>query len=122
MIVRHFLSWARNASAGERADATRALARAWLISNFSEDDRIAAESALLMMLDDRSLLVRYGLPKDVTPASLRRAVGQVDGKPRPRQFDRRRQPGQPGTDHPRAPAHRCDARTDGRPRRHRVAG
>ena len=52
MIVRQFISWVRNASAGERAEATRALARAWLISDLSEDDRIAAEGALLMLLDD----------------------------------------------------------------------
>ena len=44
MIVRQFISWIRTAPAGERAEATRALARAWLISDLSEDDRIAAEA------------------------------------------------------------------------------
>jgi len=58
MIVRQFISWVRTASAGERAEATRSLARAWLISNLSEDDRAAAEGALLMLLDDPSPLVR----------------------------------------------------------------
>ena len=58
MIVRQFISWIRTAPAGERAEATRALARAWLISDLSEDDRAAAEGALLMLLDDRSPLVR----------------------------------------------------------------
>ncbi len=58
MIVRHFISWVRTAPAGERAEATRALARAWLISDLSEDDRAAAEGALLMLLDDGSPLVR----------------------------------------------------------------
>src|SRR6266516_3684741 len=52
MIVRQFISWIRTAPAGERAEATRALARAWLISDLTEDDRAAAEGALLMMLDD----------------------------------------------------------------------
>jgi uncharacterized protein (DUF2336 family) len=58
MIVRQFISWIRSAPAGERAEATRALARAWLISDLSDDDRAAAEGALLMLLDDPSPLVR----------------------------------------------------------------
>src|SRR5258705_2306978 len=57
MIVRQFISWIRTAPAGERAEATRALARAWLISDLTEDDRAAAEGALLMLLDDASPLV-----------------------------------------------------------------
>jgi uncharacterized protein (DUF2336 family) len=61
MIVRQFISWIRTASAGERAEATRALARAWLISDLSEDDRVAAEGALLMLLDDPSPLVRQAM-------------------------------------------------------------
>jgi len=61
MIVRQFISWIRTAPAGERAEATRALARAWLISDLSEDDRVAAEGALLMQLDDASPLVRQAM-------------------------------------------------------------
>src|SRR5882672_8263284 len=61
MIVRQFISWIRTAPAGERAEATRSLARAWLISDLSEDDRAAAEGALLMMLDDTSPLVRQAM-------------------------------------------------------------
>jgi uncharacterized protein (DUF2336 family) len=61
MIVRQFISWIRTAPAGERAEATRALARAWLISDLSEDDRAAAEGALLMLLDDPSPLVRQAM-------------------------------------------------------------
>ncbi len=61
MIVRQFISWVRTAPAGERAEATRSLARAWLISNLSEDDRAAAEGALLMLLDDASPLVRRAM-------------------------------------------------------------
>lgn len=61
MIVRQFINWIRTAPAGERAEATRALARAWLISDLSTDDRIAAEGALLMQLDDPSPLVRQAM-------------------------------------------------------------
>jgi len=61
MIVRQFISWVRTASAGERAEATRSLARAWLISDLSDDDRAAAEGALLMLLDDASPLVRQAM-------------------------------------------------------------
>jgi len=61
MIVRQFISWIKTAPAGERAEATRALARAWLISDLSEEDRVAAEGALLMLLDDTSPLVRRAM-------------------------------------------------------------
>ena len=61
MIVRQFISWVRTASAGERAEATRALARAWLVSPLSNEDRAAAEGALLMLLDDVSPLVRQAM-------------------------------------------------------------
>src|SRR4051812_8321758 len=61
MIVRQFISWIRTAPAGERAEATRALARAWLISDLTTEDRAAAEGALLMLLDDGSPLVRQAM-------------------------------------------------------------
>ncbi|MGJ5177014.1 DUF2336 domain-containing protein [Bradyrhizobium oligotrophicum] len=61
MIVRQFLSWVRTAPAGERAEATRALARAWLLSDLGDEDRSAAEGALLMLLDDPSPLVRQAM-------------------------------------------------------------
>src|SRR6185312_1081262 len=61
MIVRQFISWIRTAPAGERAEATRSLARAWLISDLTEEDRTAAEGALLMLLDDPSPLVRQAM-------------------------------------------------------------
>src|SRR5450755_2074851 len=61
MIVRQFISWIRTAPAGERAEATRSLARAWLISDLTEEDRAAAEGALLMLLDDASPLVRQAM-------------------------------------------------------------
>jgi len=61
MIVRQFISWIRTAPAGERAEATRSLARAWLVSDLTADDRAAAEGALLMLLDDPSPLVRQAM-------------------------------------------------------------
>src|SRR6202795_322734 len=61
MIVRQFINWIRTAPAGERAEATRSLARAWMISDLTEDDRAAAEGALLMLLDDASPLVRQAM-------------------------------------------------------------
>lgn len=61
MIVRQFLHWVRQAPAGERAEATSALARAYLYSDLSPDDRAAAEGAMIMLLDDPSPLVRRAL-------------------------------------------------------------
>jgi uncharacterized protein (DUF2336 family) len=61
MIVRRFLQWVRTAPAGERAEATGALARAYLYSELTVDDRAAAEGAMLMLLDDASPLVRRAL-------------------------------------------------------------
>ena len=46
---------------GQRAEATGALARAYLYSDLSPDDAAAAEGALLMLLDDASPLVRRAL-------------------------------------------------------------
>jgi len=61
MIVRQFLQWVRNAPPGERAEATSALARAYLYSDLSRDDLAAAEGAMIMLLDDPSPLVRRAL-------------------------------------------------------------
>jgi uncharacterized protein (DUF2336 family) len=61
MIVRQFLHWVRQAPAGERAEATSALARAYLYSDLSPDDLAAAEGAMIMLLDDPSPLVRRAL-------------------------------------------------------------
>jgi uncharacterized protein (DUF2336 family) len=61
MIVRQFLQWVRQAAPGERAEATSALARAYLYSDLSPDDLAAAEGAMIMLLDDPSPLVRRAL-------------------------------------------------------------
>ena len=61
MLVRQFLHWVRNAPPGERADATSALARAYLYSDLSSNDLAAAEGAMTMLLDDPSPMVRRAL-------------------------------------------------------------
>lgn len=61
MIVRQFLRWIQTAPAGDRADATAALARAYLHSDLTADDLAAAEAAMVMLLDDPSPLVRRAL-------------------------------------------------------------
>jgi uncharacterized protein (DUF2336 family) len=63
MIVRQFLHWLRTAGAAERAEATSAMARAYLYSELSSDDRAATEGALIMLLDDPSPLVREAMSR-----------------------------------------------------------
>ncbi len=67
MIVRQFLFWLRSAPAGERAEATAALTRAFLFSDLSNDDLAAAEGAMTMLLDDPSPLVRMALAENLAP-------------------------------------------------------
>ena len=68
MIVRQFLQWIRYAAPGERAEATAALARAYLHSDLSVDDLAAAEGAMIMLLDDPSPLVRRALASVIAAA------------------------------------------------------
>ena len=70
MIVREFLQWLRIKTAGERADGATALARAYLLSPLSIDDRAAAEGAMLMLLDDPSPLVRRALAEAFASSEL----------------------------------------------------
>lgn len=65
MIVRQFLQWIQTAPPGERADATSALARAYLYSDLSTGDRLAAEAAMTVLLDDPSPLVRRALAEAI---------------------------------------------------------
>lgn len=53
----------RTAPAGERAAATSALARAYLYSDLSDNDRAAAERAMTVLVDDPSPLVRQALAR-----------------------------------------------------------
>ncbi len=68
MIVRRFLLWAQSASPGQRADAVSALARSYLYSELSSEDRWEAETALTAMLDDASPLVRRALAEAMANA------------------------------------------------------
>jgi uncharacterized protein (DUF2336 family) len=61
MIIREFLAWTQNASAGRRAEATTALARAYLYGDLGADAAWEAKTALLALLDDPSPLVRRAL-------------------------------------------------------------
>lgn len=61
MIVSRFLLWARSAPPGHRAEATAALAKAFLYSELSQEDRREAETAMTAMLDDSSVLVRRAM-------------------------------------------------------------
>ncbi|NNM73276.1 DUF2336 domain-containing protein [Enterovirga sp. DB1703] len=63
--MRRFLLWARSASPGHRAEATGALARAFLYSDLSEADRWEAETALTAMLDDPSAIVRRAMAESL---------------------------------------------------------
>ena len=83
MIVRQFLHWVRTAPAAERADATTALARAYLYSDLSPDDRAAAEGALIMLLDDPSPLVRARARRGARVQRARAAGGDPGAGRRP---------------------------------------
>lgn len=68
MIVQQFLRWVRTAPAGERADATSALARAYLHSPLDPIDLKAAEVAMTVLLDDPAPQVRMALAHSLAPS------------------------------------------------------
>jgi len=61
MIIREFLAFTQNASASRRAEASAALARAYLYGDLTADDAWEAKTALLALLDDPSPVVRRAL-------------------------------------------------------------
>ncbi|NBN63653.1 DUF2336 domain-containing protein [Pannonibacter tanglangensis] len=61
MIIRQFLQWIDTAPPAARAEATGALARAFLHSPLSAEDRAAAEAALTWLLDDPAPEVRFAM-------------------------------------------------------------
>lgn len=61
MIVAAFLRWVETARAQERAKAANALARAYLQSQMSTEERQAARVAMTYLLDDPSPQVRLAL-------------------------------------------------------------
>jgi uncharacterized protein (DUF2336 family) len=68
MIFRQFIEWVRTAPAEERVEATGALARAYLYSDLSPEESVAAEAAMVTLLHDPWALVRRALA-DVLAAS-----------------------------------------------------
>lgn len=68
MIVRQFLQWMATAPAARRAQATRALARAYLVSDVDDDTLSAMEAAMTVVLDDPSAEVRYALAEALAPS------------------------------------------------------
>jgi uncharacterized protein (DUF2336 family) len=69
MIIRRFLLWSRTASPGQRAEAVNALARAYLYSDMSPEDRWEAQTALTAILDDSSPLVRRAMAESFSNAA-----------------------------------------------------
>ncbi|MEA1833574.1 DUF2336 domain-containing protein [Methylobacterium durans] len=61
MMIRQFLAWTQHDSAGRRAEAASALARAYLYGNLGADAAWEAKTAILALLDDPSPLVRRAL-------------------------------------------------------------
>ena len=61
MVVEKFLKWVDSARAGEREAAASALARAYLQSDLTLDERCSAEAALTVLLDDPSPNVRLAM-------------------------------------------------------------
>jgi uncharacterized protein (DUF2336 family) len=61
MIAQRFLAWARTAPVEQRAEAAHALARAYLYSEVSGDERDGMEAAMTLLLDDPSPEVRFAL-------------------------------------------------------------
>ncbi|MEZ5811593.1 MAG: DUF2336 domain-containing protein [Rhizobiaceae bacterium] len=66
MIVQHFLKWIDTAQVNERAAAANALARAYITSDLSFEDRCAAEAALTLLLDDPSPKVRAAMAEPLS--------------------------------------------------------
>jgi len=60
-VVDRFLTWARRAPVAGRAGAARALARAFLTSELSQEERDHVETAMTVLLDDPSVEVRMVL-------------------------------------------------------------
>lgn len=68
MIIRNFISWVETAPDPLRAQATEALARAWVMSEFDEEERHEVETALTVLLDDPFPAVRLALAQVLAPS------------------------------------------------------
>lgn len=65
-VIEYFLRWIKGAKAAERADAAVALAHAYLRQELSFEERLAAEAALTLLLDDPSPKVRLALSETLS--------------------------------------------------------
>jgi uncharacterized protein (DUF2336 family) len=61
MIVERFLEWIRTAPVARRAEGCHALARSYLFSALSADERDGLEAAMTVLLDDPAGEVRFAL-------------------------------------------------------------
>ncbi len=61
MVIEQFLNWMKSAPVPERAQAVSALAKAFLHSQMTFDERRAAESAMTVLLEDPASCVRFAL-------------------------------------------------------------
>ena len=61
MIIEQFLSWMKTAPVQKRSQAVGALARAYLHSQMTYEDRSTAETAMTILLEDPSSSVRFAL-------------------------------------------------------------
>ena len=61
MIIERFLTWFDTAPQAEKAAATSALARAYLLSPMEEEEAGLAEAAMTVVLDDDCAEVRMAL-------------------------------------------------------------
>jgi len=75
MIVERFLHWIGHAAPKRRAEAASALARAFLTSPLTEDERDGLEAAMTILLDDPHLPVRLALAEEL--ATSRKAPHHV---------------------------------------------
>ncbi|MCD2182163.1 DUF2336 domain-containing protein [Rhizobium sp. GN54] len=65
MIINAFLRWVETAKAGDRARAAGALARAYANASIGNDERHAAEMAMIFLLDDPAPKVRLALAEGI---------------------------------------------------------
>ena len=64
-LIRRFVTFLRQASVGERAAAVRSLSRVYFHGDISAEDRISAQAAMTLVLDDRSDIVRAALAEEI---------------------------------------------------------
>jgi uncharacterized protein (DUF2336 family) len=69
-VVGQFLLWARHAQASRREEAARMLARSYLVSPLSPEEREEVEAAMTVLLDDPAAGVRMALAHELGTSEL----------------------------------------------------